>query len=182
MKTTRHNKTKKIITMFNTIIKRKKTFITICTAVTILSLSCAMDIPEKGYDYLAPPLITDIYQDGDNIIVKYIGYNDEYYFDGYNVYVAPISLNRSLINTYKPVEVDESGYASSEPSYPLSPDDFDPSKTRTLTLYHYYVQSGSEFVKFPFSTGTYYVLLCSHHRLGYVLPESVSNQMSLDFQ
>lgn len=171
-----------MITMFNTITKRKKTIITICTAVTILSSSCAMDVPEKGYDYLAPPLITNIYQDGDNIIVEYIGYNDEYYFDGYNVYVAPISLNRSLINTYKPVQVEESGYASCEPSYPLSPDDFDPLKTRTLTLYHYYVQIEDRYEPNPFSPGTYYVLLCSHHRLGYVLPESVSNQMSVDFQ
>lgn len=168
-------------TAFSTIAKRRKTIITIA-AVAILSLSCAMDVPEKGYDYLAPPLITNIYQDGDYIIVEYVGYNDEYYFDGYNVYVAPTSLNRSLINTYKPVEVAESGFASAEPSYPLSPDDFDPLKTRTLTLFHYYEQIEDLYAQNPFSPGTYYVLLCSHHRLGYVLPESVSNQMSLDFQ
>ena len=165
------------------IINKNRAFLTAVNIVILLSLSgCAMDVPEKGYDYLTPPLITDIYQEGDNIIVKFIGYNDEYYFDGYNVYVSTTSLNRDLINTYKPVQVAESGYASSEPSYPLNPDDFDPTKTRTVTLYHYYVQCEGKYEPCPFSEGTYYVLLCSHHRLDYIMPESVSNQVSIIFE
>jgi hypothetical protein len=182
MKTSKHMKAKKITTMLDIIVKSKITLTTMCIAVIILSLGCAMDVPEKGYDYLTPPFITGIYQDGDHIVVTYIGYNDEYYFDGYNVYVSPTSLNKSLIESYKPVQVAETGYASSEPSYPLSPDDFDPSQTRTLTLDRYYVQNGDQYEQYPFSSGTYYVLLCSHHRLGFVLPESVSNQVSIDFQ
>lgn len=143
---------------------------------------CAMDVPEKGYDYLTPPLITDIYQDGDYIIVEFIGYNEEYYFDGYNVYVEAISLNRDQINSYKPVQVTESGYASADPSYPLSPDDYDPTLIRRITLYHYYIQNEGRYEKSPFSEGAYFVLLCSHHRLGYLYPEAVSNQVSVDFQ
>lgn len=147
------------------------------------TISCAMDVPEKGYEYLAPPYIISCEQEGNNIIVEFRGYNDEYYFDGYNFYVSTTSMSRSLITSYKPVQVDE--YASSTPSYPLSPDDYDPENVRRATLYHYYwhVEDTGEYIQFPFSAGTtYYIYMCSHHRLGYLFEEGVSNQQQVEFE
>lgn len=142
--------------------------------------SCALDIPDKAYEYLAPPVITALYQDPDDmekIIVEFTGYNDEYYFDGYNVYISTTSMNRNNIQSYKPVQVDGDNYASAVPSFPMSPDDYNPDITRTISLYHYWVVNEGNYEPYPFASGTaYYVLLCSHHRYNGVVPESVSNQ------
>ena len=78
-----------------------------------------VDVPEKGYEYLAPPVITNHYRNGNKIIIEFIGYNDEYYFDGYNVYVSDSSLNRNAVANYKPVQVED--YPSSTPSFPIPP-------------------------------------------------------------
>lgn len=142
--------------------------------------ACSMDIPEKAYEYLAPPVITALYQDTadrEKIIVDFIGYNDEYYFDGYNVYVSTTSMNRNNIAKYKPVQIAGEGFASSVPSFPLSPDDYDPGITRRIYLYHYWIDNEGTYEPYPFTSGTaYYILLCSHHRYNSVVPESVSNQ------
>lgn len=140
-----------------------------------------MGVPENGYDYLTPPVITRCDQEGGNIIVEFSGYNDEYYFDGYNVYISETSMKRTDVKRYKAVEL--VGYASTTPSFPLSPDDYDPVEPRKITLYHYYwyLEDTGEYLKYPFSTGTYYIMLCSHHRLKGVNEDGVSNQVTLDF-
>ena len=147
----------------------------------VFSLHCAIDIPAKSSEYLVAPVITSCERVGDKIIINFIGYNNEYYFDGYNVYVSDSSLNSEGVAKLKPVQIE--GYPSAEPSFPLSPDDYDPEKIRTITLYEYYLVmtdgTNVEFIPYPFSSGTtYYIFLCSHHRLGYVLPEGVSNMVS----
>ena len=161
------------------IVKTLKIFFTLFFSIII---SCAMDISDNSYDYLAPPVITDAWQDGDNIIVEFIGYNDEYYFDGYNVYISTSNMSRDSVSSYKPVQIE--GYTSSEPSYPVNPEDYDPEKVRTVTLYHYYwyVSDIKEYIPFPFSDGTYYIFLCSHHRFDNVLPEGVSNIITIEFE
>ncbi len=148
------------------------------------NINCAMDIPEKSYDYLAPPLITSCRLDNKNIIINFIGYNNEYYFDGYNAYVSDSSMNRNYITSYKAVQIE--GFPSAVPSYPLSPDDYDPDKERTLTLYQFSrkIEEGNtvEYVLFPFETdSTYYIFLCAHHRDNIVLEEGVSNQKVFSF-
>jgi hypothetical protein len=146
-----------------------------CIIIALYS-TCAVDIPENSSEYLVAPVITSCERSGNKIIIKFTGYNNEYYFDGYNVYVSDSSLNSAYVAQYKPVQVE--GYPSSEPSFPLSPDDYDPGKTRTVTLYQYYWASDGEYVPYPFSPDTaYYIFICSHHRQGYVLPEGVSNQI-----
>ncbi len=159
----------------------KGVFYILLLAVSLL-LSCAMDVPEDGYDYLAPPVITSCRQDGDYIIIEFRGYNDEYYFDGYNVYVSDVSMQRSHITSYKPVEL--KGYGSTTPSFPLSPEDYDPDKLREVTTYHYYIYSSDNaaYDKYSFESGTtYYIRLCSHHRLAGVDEDSVSNQFEINF-
>ncbi|MCU0821476.1 MAG: hypothetical protein MUC95_03255 [Spirochaetes bacterium] len=148
-----------------------------CTIIIALLPACAIDIPANSSEYLVAPVITNCERQGDKIIIKFSGYNNEYYFDGYNVYVSDSSLNSEYVSRLKPVQIE--GYPSAEPSYPLSPEDYDPEKTRTITLYQYYWLSDGEYVPYPFSPDTtYYIFLCSHHRQGYVLPEGVSNQVS----
>lgn len=146
-------------------------------AILFLYSKCAMDIPENSSEYLLAPVITSCERAGDKIIINFIGYNNEYYFDGYNVYVSDHSLNSEGVATLKPVQIE--GYPSAVPSFPLSLDDYDPEKTRTITLYQYYWVSDGEYVPYPFSSDTtYYIFLCSHHRQGKVLPEGVSNQVN----
>ena len=161
----------------------KNTFFTkiIISIISIPIISCAMGVPEKGYDSLTPPLITNCRQDGNNIIVEFRGYNDEYYFDGYNVYISETSMKREDVASYNAVEL--VNYASTVPSFPMSPDDYDPNLLREVTLYHYYwklVDTG-EYLKYPFSTGTYYIIICSHHRFAGVNDDGVSNQITFDF-
>lgn len=143
----------------------------------VMISSCAMGVPEKGYDYLAPPMIIDIQQEKKNIIIHFQGYNNEYYFDGYNIYISTTRINEQQISSLQPIKIKESGYSSCIPSYPLSPNDYNPDNVRSATLYHYYVESEGGPVPYPFSDGPYFILLCSHHRLDGVLPEGVSNQM-----
>ncbi|MBN2039743.1 MAG: hypothetical protein JW864_06860 [Spirochaetes bacterium] len=140
-----------------------------------------MGVPEKGYEYLTPPVITDCWQEGDNIILEFRGYNDEYYFDGYNVYVSETSMKRTDVASYKAVELE--GYGSTTPSFPLSPDDYDPDNLREVTLYHYYLylEDTGEYLKYPFSTGTYYIRMCSHHSVLGVSEDAVSNQKTVEF-
>lgn len=144
----------------------------------IVISDCAVDIPENSGDYLVAPVITSCERQGDKIIIHFKGYNDEYYFDGYNVYVSDSSLNSEYVSKYKAVQIED--YPSSVPSFPLSPDEYNPEKTRTITLYQYYWLSDGEYIPYPFSPETtYYIFLCSHHKQGYVLPDGVSNQVSL---
>lgn len=143
----------------------------------ILNMYCAIDVPEEASEYLAPPVISSCERSGKKIIIKFSGYNDEYYFDGYNVYVSNSSLNRELVAAYRPVQIE--GYPSAEPSFPVNPEDYDPVKTREIVLYQYYWLSDGEYIPYPFSDeDTYYIFLCSHHRLGSVLPGGVSNQVT----
>lgn len=159
---------------------KKGVFYISISAVSLL-VSCAMDVPEDGYEYLVPPVITDCRQDGDYIIIEFRGYNDEYYFDGYNVYISDVSMQKSNVTSYKAVEL--KGYGSAVPSLPLSPDDYNPAKLREVTAYHYYIYSSdnAEYDKYSFETGTYYIRLASHHRLVGVDEDSVSNQVTVDF-
>ncbi len=147
------------------------------------TINCAMDIPEKSYDYLAPPLITSCTWYNENIIINFIGYNNEYYFDGYNAYVSDNRMYITSITSYKAVQVE--GLPSAVPSYPLSPDDFNPGKERTLTLYQFAREiEDNNYVLFPFETdSTYYIFLCAHHRDGdsYLHEEGVSNQKVFSF-
>ncbi|MDY6932846.1 MAG: hypothetical protein SVZ03_01325 [Spirochaetota bacterium] len=165
-------------------IETLKNMIFILFLLSHLFHSCAMDAPEKGYDYLAPPVITNAFQsqmDNKKIVVEFRGYNNEYYFDGYNIYISTSNMNRNNIRSYKYVQVD--GYTSAEPSFPLSPEEYDPDLTREAILYHYYrdVEDMGD-IPFPFEEGTtYYILLCSHHRFGEIFPEGVSNQVSVEF-
>ncbi len=148
----------------------------LCSAIAILPLACSVDIPENSSEYLVAPVITSFVRQGDRIIIDFIGFNQEYYFDGYNVYVSDSSLNAEYVAKYKAVQVE--GYASSEPSFPLGPEDYDPAKTRNITIYQYYWASDGEYIPYPLSTETtYYIFLCSHHRQGTVLPDGVSNQV-----
>jgi len=162
--------------------RKKDSLAKIFICFSIISLiSCSMGVPEKGYEYLTPPVILNCWQEGEYIIVQFSGHNDEYYFDGYNAYVSETSMKRTDIKSYKAVEID--GYGSTVPSFPLSPEDYDFDKIREITLYHYYwyVEDTGEYIPFPFSTGTYYIMLCSHHRISGVDEDGVSNQVSLDF-
>ncbi len=144
---------------------------------------CAMDVPENGYEYLAPPVIHSCEQSGNKIEVTFRGYNNEYYFDGYNVYVSSGSMNRDSVASYKSVQIEDC--ASCMPSFPLSPDEYNhdnPGEPRSIILYHYYLEIDGEYVPFQFEGNTtYYIFLCSHHRVVDVLPEGVSNQVSITF-
>jgi len=161
-----------------------RNLIKIKSVVFILSLiyhGCSTEIPDKAYDYLAPPLITSYECINDKIKIDFIGYNDEYYFDGYNVYVSDSSLAKTYVTSYKPVQVED--FPSAEPSFPLSPEDYDPEKTRTLYLYQFFRKIEGEYVPFTFEDGVAYnIFLCSHHRQGTVYEEGVSNQVSVVFE
>jgi hypothetical protein len=153
--------------------------ISILIILTISLGSCSLDLPENGSDYLAPPVIIDCSQDGDTIIVQFQGSNNEYYFDGYDVFVSTTYMQRASVGSYRRVQI--SGYASTIPSFPLSPDDYDPSLTRSMTLYQYnqYQIDTGEFSTIPFSNGTYYIMICSHHRYLGVNENGVSNQVQI---
>ena len=169
-----------------------KRYLTCAMALAVLATGarCAMDVPPRGYDYLTPPIITSLeqrtVQDGSDTIleieVRFIGYNNEYYFDGYNVYVSPNSMNRDLIESYRPVPIGEHGYSMATPSYPLGPDDYDPKVERRMTLRYYAMANDDVYTLYAFGPYTYYVMLCSHHREGLVYPESVSNQVAILLQ
>ncbi len=162
-------------------IKSRKCYIFLLFSILVSFYSCALDIPEEGFDNLAPPVITGMSRDGNNIILQFQGNNDEYYFDGYNVYVSTTYMQRVSVSSYKPVQV--LGYGSATPSFPLSPEDNNPTLTRRMTLYQYYLYQSDtgDYAPMPFSSGTYYIMLCSHHRLLGVNEDGVSNQEQITF-
>jgi hypothetical protein len=145
--------------------------------IVILFTSCALDIPEDAFDYLAPPIISCYQVPGDteHIYVTFVGYNKEYYFQGYNVYVSDTQMLRASVASYTPVQVDMPGYASAIPSYPLPPTG---SQTGTIILDQYWCADGS---KCPFDNATYWIMLGSYHQILKVMEAGVSNQVSINF-
>ena len=145
-------------------------FILIITIIPFVN--CSTEIPEDAFDYLAPPFIISATQNGEFIDVHFQGTNNEYYFDGYNAYVSITTMLRPTVPALKAVQVKDCG--SCIPSRPL------PSGTYNMTikLYHYYNTEGDPM---PFSTGTYYIRLASHHRLLGVNEDGVSNEKTINF-
>jgi hypothetical protein len=139
--------------------------------IIFLLTSCALDIPEDAFDYLAPPTITGVTKDNEHIYVTFAGFNNEYYFQGYNVYVSDTKMLRASVASYTPVQVDMSGYASAIPSYPLHPTG---SQSGTITL-------DQDSNKNPFGNATYYIMLGSYHQYFKVREDGVSNQVLITF-
>lgn len=149
--------------------------------ILIILHSCATDIPEDAFDYLAPPVISCRLVPGDNdhIYVDFTGSNNEYYFDGYNVYVSETQMLRTSVGSYKHVQVDEPGFASATPSYPLSPD---PPQSGTIRLNQYWCPDYPDTPCTFADNVTYWIMLCSHHRYSGVNEDGVSNQVSITFE
>jgi hypothetical protein len=151
--------------------------------IFFLFFSCALDVPEDAFDYLAPPVITcrlsGVSGDTD-IYVDFTGKNNEYYFDGYNVYVSDTDMHMltASVASFKPVQVDEPGYASATPSYPLEPSGS--LRSGTIKLNEYW--RTDDLYPYPFVSGTpYYIILCSHHKLLGVRQDGCSNQQRIIF-
>ncbi len=149
--------------------------------IFFLWLSCAVDVPENATDYLAPPVITNVYQnagDTERIYVDFYGSNNEYYFEGYNVYVLDQEMLRASVASYTPVQVDLPGYASAIPSYPMQPSD---SQTGTITIIlNQYLRSDGNI--YPFENNVrYWIMLGSYHKYLKVREHGVSNQVSILF-
>jgi hypothetical protein len=144
--------------------------------------SCALDIPEDAFEYLAPPAITcrlsGVSGDPD-IYIDFTGKNNEYYFDGYNVYVSDTAMLSASVTTYNRVYVDEPGYYEALPSYPLKPSG---SQSGTIKVREYWVDNDLNNMN-SFEPGTrYYIMLCSYHHLSpYVRQDGCSNQVSIIF-
>jgi hypothetical protein len=139
-----------------------------------LLLSCALDIPEDAFDYLNPPSISCYQLPGDteHIYINYTGYNKEYYFDGYNVYVSDTQMLRSSIGTYSPIPVT----AEIPPTYPLPPTG---AQSGTIIVDRFRSTDGDTY---PFVNNVkYWIMLCSHHRQLGVNEYGVSNQISITF-
>jgi hypothetical protein len=162
-------------------VKLVKLIILLFISITVAFNSCSLDLPEEGLDYLVPPVINSCYQDGENIIVQFTGDNSEYYFDGYDVFVSETNLYKASVGSYRRVQV--LGHASATPSFPLSPEDNNPALTRSITLYQYnqYQIDTGEYSPIPFSSGMYYIMLCSHHRFLGVNEDGASDQVEVNF-
>ncbi|MFH0977361.1 MAG: hypothetical protein V1874_16400 [Spirochaetota bacterium] len=157
----------------------------ITLAFFLFTASCAFDVPEDAFDYLVPPVIVSLEQkagDTEHIYINFRGYNKEYYFQGYNVYVSDKPLLRTHIYEYKAVEVDEPDCASAVPSYPLSPDDYNPALLRTIKVRQYWCSDNSALPCTFVNGTTYYVLMCSYHQLLHVTVDAASNDnLSITF-
>jgi hypothetical protein len=133
--------------------------------------SCAADIPEDATDYLNPPVITGVTQNGEHIYVTFTGYNNEYYFQGYNVYVYDTKMLSASVSSYTHAQVDMPGYASATPSYPLYPTG---PQSGTLKL-------NQDSNTNSFQNATYWIMMGSYHQYLKVKEEAVSNQVSINF-
>jgi hypothetical protein len=145
--------------------------------------SCALDVPEDAFDYLAPPVITcglsGVSGDTD-IYVNFTGKNNEYYFDGYNVYVSETKMLPVSVASYNAVYVDEPYHSGTIPSYPLEPSVS--IRTGTIKLREFWINNelGNPSAFVP--GNTYWIMLGSYNHLTKtVMYDGVSNQVSIIF-